>query len=74
MREQGMLQQWDALLTAQEVATLARVHINTFRRWCSTGQGPVETRLGHVQRYAESDVRRWIASRQSRAERDEEVA
>ena len=62
-------QQWDALLTAQEVATLVRVHVVTFRGWCLSGQGPRETRLGAIKRYAESDVRRWIAARQE--QRDE---
>ncbi len=60
--------QWDALLTAQEVADRVRVHVDTYTRWCRHGQGPRETQLGSVKRYAESDVRAWIASRQSREE------
>lgn len=65
---QGSDKAWDALLTAQEVADLVRVHVDTYTRWCRRGEGPRETVLGHVKRYAESDVRRWIASRQERAE------
>lgn len=63
--------QWDALLTAQEVAARVRVHIDTFQRWCRRGEGPRETRLGEVRRYAESDVRAWLASRQVGPERAE---
>jgi predicted DNA-binding transcriptional regulator AlpA len=55
--------EWDRLLTAQEVAAIARVHKDTFHRWCREGKGPPETRLGNVGRYAESDVRRWIEAR-----------
>lgn len=60
--------EWDQLLTAQEVADLVRVHVVTFRHWCRRGQGPRETRLGSVARYAESDVRRWVQSRQGERE------
>lgn len=60
---------WDSLLTAQEVASLVRVHYDTFQRWCRHGQGPNATRLGNVVRYAESDVKAWIGTRQAR--RDE---
>lgn len=56
--------EWDQLLTAKEVAALVRVHIVTFYRWCREGHGPREVKLGDVIRYAESDVRRWVASRQ----------
>lgn len=62
--------EWDALMTAQEVADLIRVHVYTFQRWCRQGQGPAETRLGQVRRYAEGDVKRWLQARQ-RVSREE---
>lgn len=65
---QGDQYEWDQLLTAQEVASLARVHVESFHRWCRQGLGPTATRIGKVARYAESDVRRWIASRQTERE------
>jgi len=65
MREGSV--EWDNLLTAQEVAAIARVHIVTFYRWQKAGQGPRETRLGTVTRYAESDVRQWIESRKEQS-------
>ena len=71
MQQEGRVQ-FDTLLTAQEVASLMRVHLRTFQRWCRDGQGPREVRLGNVYRYAEGDVRSWIATRQ--VERDEDVA
>ena len=61
MRQESF--EWDNLLTAQEVAAIARVHIETYRKWCREGKGPRETRLGSVTRYAESDVRRWIEAK-----------
>lgn len=60
--------EWDQLLTAQEVAAIARVHIVTFYRWTAAGKGPRETRLGTVTRYAESDVKRWIEARKDSPE------
>lgn len=56
--------EWDELLTAQEVADLAGVHLKTFRRWLREGEGPTETRLGpNTQRFASSDVQRWLTRR-----------
>lgn len=57
--------EWDELLTAQEVADLVRVHVKTFRRWCSEGTGPRVTSLGGVDRYATSDVQAWIRERKT---------
>jgi predicted DNA-binding transcriptional regulator AlpA len=59
MQDEG----WDKLLSAQEVASMLRVHVETFHRWCRAGQGPVATVLGGgTPRYAASDVRTWLAS------------
>jgi predicted DNA-binding transcriptional regulator AlpA len=62
---------WDNMLSAQEVASIARVHVKTFHRWCHEGSGPTATLLGGAVRYAASDVRTWIESRKvsSSAER-----
>ncbi len=59
---------WDALWTAQEVAALTRMHVITFYRMCKAGHGPRATQLGSIKRFTESDVRKWIAARQSREE------
>lgn len=48
------------LLTAQEVADIARVHYRTFRRWCKDGDGPRATTLGGVERFARADVEAWL--------------
>ncbi len=54
----------DPLMTAAEVASLCRVHIVTFQRWCRAGEGPALTLLpGNEHRYATSDVESWRASR-----------
>jgi predicted DNA-binding transcriptional regulator AlpA len=57
------------LLTAQEVASIVRVHYETFQRWCRAGLGPRPTRIRHVVRYAASDVHAWIRARQETSER-----
>jgi predicted DNA-binding transcriptional regulator AlpA len=50
-----------ALLTAQEVADRARVHVVTFYRWCRAGMGPRVTRLGGAtDRYDRRDVQAWL--------------
>lgn len=59
----------DQLYTAQEVASLVRVHIQTFYRWRRLGLGPRETCLGDAAvRYRESDVERWLSARREAAE------
>lgn len=60
--------QYEELLTAQEVAAIARVHVRTFYRWCRSGAGPDETVMGGSVRYRESDVRAWMERRPQRDE------
>lgn len=60
--------EWDELWSQQEVADRLRVHVRTFRRWCADGHGPTVTMLGALPRYAESDVKRWIATRKTQVE------
>lgn len=51
------------LLTAKDVAAIARVHLKTFYRWCALGLGPREVWLGRSRRYREQDIARWLAAR-----------
>lgn len=60
----------DQLLTSKDVASLARVHLKTFYRWCAAGLGPRAVRLGRSRRYRESDIARWM-ERQERSRDDD---
>ncbi len=58
---------WADLLTAKEVAEIARVHVNTLRRWVAEGDGPVVTLLRPgEQRFSRADVYEWLTSRKQR--------
>jgi predicted DNA-binding transcriptional regulator AlpA len=53
------------LMTAKEVASMVRVSMRTFDRWCRKGQGPREVRLSEaVRRYASEDVASWLIKQQ----------
>lgn len=56
----------DELLTADDVAQLLGVEVQSVYRWASDGCGPRRVKLGGGDgpvRYRRGDVREWIASR-----------
>jgi predicted DNA-binding transcriptional regulator AlpA len=50
----------ERLLTAKDVAAMARVHLHTFYRWCALGLGPRSVLLGRSRRYRERDIAKWM--------------
>ena len=60
--------QREPLMTAQEVADLVRVHIQTFHRWRRAGLGPRETSIAGKPRYRERDIEAWLDERALAAE------
>lgn len=64
---------WVELLTAKEVADIARVHIVTFRKWCRDGKGPVCTDLHGQKRFTRSAVQIWLDQRRENAQSCEAI-
>lgn len=50
----------DQLLTAQELADLARVPLSTVYRWNHTRSGPRVIHVGKHARYRRADVEAWL--------------
>jgi len=61
----------ETLLAEKELAERLHVSLGTLRTWRSDGRGPRFHRIGQMIRYAPSDVKRWLLSRQGGGERAE---
>ena len=53
----------EVLLEEKELARLLRVSIGTLRYWRLTCSGPRYRKVGHMVRYAPSDVHAWLNRR-----------
>ena len=54
----------DRLLTLQEVASRLQVPVRTVYRWRYSGDGPTGLRVGRHVRVRESELERWLDTRQ----------
>ena len=54
----------ETLLEEKELAERLQVSLGTLRTWRTEGKGPRFHRIGQMIRYAPSDVRDWLESRQ----------
>lgn len=52
----------EKLLTADELADVLQLPIQTVRMWSHRGVGPQAVRVGRFLRYKPSDVNQWIDS------------
>lgn len=52
----------DRLLSEKDVAAIAGVSVSWLQKLRLTGDGPTYHKLGKAVRYAEQDVRAWIAA------------
>lgn len=59
----GLLDDPERLLTASELAAVARVPLRTVRGWSSRGGGPRRLSVGRYVRYRAGDVAEWLATR-----------
>src|ERR1035437_3528648 len=55
----------ETLLEEKELAETLQVSIGTLRTWRTDGKGPRFHRIGQMIRYAPSDVKEWLLSRQA---------
>ena len=53
----------EKLLDQKQLAQLFRVSIGTLRYWRINGRGPLYRKVGHLVRYAPSDVQDWLSRR-----------
>jgi len=58
----------ETLLEEKELAERLQVSLGTLRTWRSEGKGPRFHRIGQMIRYAPSDVKEWLATRQGGGE------
>jgi predicted DNA-binding transcriptional regulator AlpA len=54
----------EKLLEEKELAETLQVSLGTLRTWRTEGTGPRFHRIGQMIRYAPSDVKDWLLSRQ----------
>jgi excisionase family DNA binding protein len=54
------------LLTPQEAADLLKVPPATLAQWRWLRQGPPYIKLGHLVRYAQEQIERWLEANSSR--------
>jgi predicted DNA-binding transcriptional regulator AlpA len=54
----------ETLLEEKELAERLQVSLGTLRTWRTEGRGPRFHRIGQMIRYAPSDVKAWLLSRQ----------
>ena len=54
----------ETLLEEKELADRLQVSLGTLRSWRTDGTGPRFHRIGQMIRYAPSDVKDWLVSRQ----------
>lgn len=57
--------QLETLLEEKELADRLQVSLGTLRGWRAEGKGPRFHRIGQLIRYAPSDVKAWLLSRQA---------
>ena len=55
----------ETLLEEKELAQRLHVSLGTLRTWRTEGKGPRFHRIGQMIRYAPSDVKLWLLTRQS---------
>jgi predicted DNA-binding transcriptional regulator AlpA len=53
----------EKLIDQKQLAQLFRVSIGTLRYWRINGRGPPYRKVGHLVRYAPSDVQDWLSRR-----------
>ncbi len=58
----------ETLLEEKELADRLQVSLGTLRTWRTDGKGPRFHRIGQMIRYAPSDVKDWLLSRQGGGE------
>ena len=58
----------ETLLEEKELAERLQVSLGTLRTWRTEGKGPRFHRIGQMIRYAPSDVKAWLLSRQGGGE------
>jgi excisionase family DNA binding protein len=63
----------ETLLEEKELAERLQVSLGTLRTWRTEGKGPRFHRIGQMIRYAPSDVKEWLLSRQGGGETEAEV-
>ena len=54
----------ETLLEEKDLAGKLQVSLGTLRSWRTDGKGPRFHRIGQMIRYAPSDVKTWLLSRQ----------
>lgn len=54
----------ETLIEERELAETLQVSLGTLRNWRVEGRGPRFHRIGQLIRYAPSDVKDWLVSRQ----------
>jgi hypothetical protein len=59
-------QDYDVLLTIDEVAVIVRRPKATLRKWRSTGEGPAAFRIGKILVYRKSVVFEWIEEQEAK--------
>jgi predicted DNA-binding transcriptional regulator AlpA len=58
----------ETLIEEKELAETLDVSLGTLRTWRTKGKGPRFHRIGQMIRYAPSDVKEWLLSRQAGGE------
>ena len=58
----------ETLLEEKELAGRLQVSLGTLRTWRTDGTGPRFHRIGQMIRYAPSDVKEWLLTRQGGGE------
>jgi predicted DNA-binding transcriptional regulator AlpA len=58
----------ETLIEEEELAETLDVSLGTLRTWRTKGKGPRFHRIGRMIRYAPSDVKEWLLSRQAGGE------
>jgi len=58
----------EKLLEEKELAETLQVSLGTLRTWRTEGTGPRFHRIGQMIRYAPSDVKEWLLTRQGGGE------
>ena len=58
----------EKLLEEKELAETLQVSLGTLRTWRTEGTGPRFHRIGQMIRYAPSDVKEWLLTRQGGVE------
>ena len=58
----------ETLLEEKELAETLQVSLGTLRTWRTEGTGPRFHRIGQMIRYAPSDVKEWLLTRQGGGE------